>query len=112
MNELLTYYKYDRSRLTALVGFVKGESAGVATVCDALGITGAKEPIMEIYQLIHERKSYLKELTSKIGLEPKQYEIIKATIDFLSGVAELAVFMRDNSNSSANDFYFSELHDF
>ena len=49
INDLLTWYKYDRSRLLALAGFVKGESAGVATVCDALGITGAKEPIMEIY---------------------------------------------------------------
>lgn len=62
---------------------------------------------MEIYQLIHERKSYLKELTSKIGLESKQFEIIKAAIDFLSGVAELTVFMRDNASASPNDFYFS-----
>ena len=112
LNELLTAYSYNRSRLLALVSFVKGESAGVATICDALNIAGAKASIMEIYELIHQRKSFLSEITEKVGLEPKQFEIVKATVYFLSCAAELAVFIRDNQEVSPVELYFCSLKDF
>ncbi len=47
-----------------------------------------------------------------MGLEPKQYEIIEATVAFLAGTGELGVFMRDNSDATPEDLYFSRLKDF
>ncbi len=47
-----------------------------------------------------------------MGLLPKQYEIVKATVDFLSGVAELAVFMRATQQRNSVEFYFGRLRDF
>lgn len=112
MNEMLYMYMYNRDRLLAMVSFVKGESAGVAVICDVLNIASAKGIISEIYQIIHQQSSFLTEITANVGLLPKQYEIVKATIDFLSGSAELAVFMRDMKQKTAEEYYFSELRDF
>ena len=101
MNQMLHVYKYNRDRLLAMVSFVQGESAGVAVVCDVLNISSAKGIITEIYQIIHQQTTFLTEITNNVGLLPKQYEIVKAIIDFLSGSAELAVFMRDNKMRTA-----------
>lgn len=49
MNEMLYMYMYNRDRLLAMVSFVKGESAGVAVICDVLNIASAKGIISEIY---------------------------------------------------------------
>ncbi len=49
MNDMLAAFPYNRDRLLAMVSFVKGESAGVAVICDALSISSARGPISEIY---------------------------------------------------------------
>ena len=70
-----------------MVSFVKGESAGVAVICDALNVSSAKGPISEIYSLIHGQSTFLVEITKKVGLLQKQHEVVRATVDFLSGAA-------------------------
>ena len=112
MNDMLYLQKYNRDRLLAMVSFVKGESAGVAVICDVLNISSAKGIISEIYQIIHQQNTFLSEITANVGLLPKQFEIVKATVDYLSGSAELSVFMRDNEMRTSVQYYFQRLRDF